>query len=246
MSRSGRDDALVYGRNPVREALRGRRRVREMLVSARARASLPELEASAVPLRVVAPPVLDELAGSPDHQGVVARVDPYPYVDADALVAGERPLVVALDEITDPQNLGAIARSVEGAGASGLVIPRHRSAQVTAAVCKASAGAVEHLAIGIVPNLADWLVAVKRGRVWCYGAAADGPRAYTEADLADGCVLVIGAEGRGIRPRVAKSCDELVRIPLAGRIGSLNASVAAALLVFEAVRQRSLASERST
>jgi 23S rRNA (guanosine2251-2'-O)-methyltransferase len=186
----------------------------------------------------VSPASLDERAGSRDHQGVVALADPYPYVDADALLEAERPLIVALDEITDPQNLGAVARSAECAGADGLVIPRHRSAVVTPAVCKASAGAVEHLPIAVVPNLADWLERAKRPGLWCWAAAADARQAYTEIDLADGCVVVIGAEGKGVRPRVRAACDGLVRIPLGGRIESLNASVAAAVLLFEAVRQR--------
>jgi 23S rRNA (guanosine2251-2'-O)-methyltransferase len=141
---------VVYGRNPVAEALVGRRRVRELFGTERGLAALGPLPAAAPSARVVSPAALDERAGSRDHQGVVALADPYPYVDADALLEAERPLIVALDEITDPQNLGAVARSAECAGADGLVIPRHRSAVVTPAVCKASAGAVEHLRIAVV------------------------------------------------------------------------------------------------
>ena len=150
----------------------------------------------------------------------------------------ERPLLVALDEITDPHNLGAIARSALCAGADGLILPRHRSASVTAAVCRASAGAVEHLAIAAVPNLADWLVRSRRAGLWSYATDADAGDRHVDADLADGTILVIGSEGRGVRPRVRAACDGAVRIPIQGPVGSLNASVAAAVLLFEARRQR--------
>ena len=238
---TGRGPDVVYGRNPVAEALVGRRRVRELFATERGLEALGPLPASAPRPQIVAPAALDDLAGSRDHQGVVGHADAYPYADADELLARDRPLIVALDEITDPQNLGAVARSAECAGADGLVIPRHRSAVVTAAVCKASAGAVEHLPIAVVPNLADWLTRAQRPGLWCWAAAAEGTQRHTDVDLSDGAVLVIGAEGRGVRPRVRASCDGLVRIPLRGRIGSLNASVAAAVLLYEAVRQRDLA-----
>jgi 23S rRNA (guanosine2251-2'-O)-methyltransferase len=228
---------IVYGVNAVREALRGRRAVHRIHVSER-RAGLPWLAEAAVPAEVASERALTALAGSEEHQGVVAQADPYPYVDAAELIAGERTLVVALDEVTDPHNLGAIARTAECAGATGLVLPLHRSATVTPAVCKVSAGAVEHLPIAQVTNLADWLGRVKEPRLWVYGLAMDGAVDYTAADLGDGAVLVIGAEGRGLRPRVRQSCDEALRLPLHGRIGSLNASVAAAIVLYEAIRQR--------
>jgi 23S rRNA (guanosine2251-2'-O)-methyltransferase len=196
------------------------------------------LRDAAVPVRPAPRQELDELAGSPDHQGVVALVDPYAYVEVETLLADERPLIAALDGVTDPQNLGAIARSAECAGATGLVLPRHRAAHVTPAVCRASAGAVEHLRIAVVTNLADWLREVRGPGFWSYGAAANAGLDYTQADLADGAVIVIGAEGKGLRPRVAQACDALVSIPLHGRIESLNAGTAAAVLLFEAARQR--------
>jgi 23S rRNA (guanosine2251-2'-O)-methyltransferase len=228
---------VVYGRHPVREALRGRRRVIEVLTTARG-ADAGWLEGTRVAVRAVGRDALDALAGSPDHQGVVARVEPYPYADADALAAAERPLLVALDGITDPQNLGAVARAAECAGAGGLIVPRHRAAHVTPAVCRASAGAVEHLPVAIVPNLADWLLEIRRPGLWTYGADADGRLPYTHADLADGTVLVIGAEGSGLRPRVRQACDAIVSIPLHGHVESLNAGAAASVLLFEAARQR--------
>jgi 23S rRNA (guanosine2251-2'-O)-methyltransferase len=229
---------VVYGRQPVREVLRGRRNAQEILVSARARSSLGWLAEAGVPVREVERDRLDEIAGSDDHQGVVARVDPFAYTDAEALVEAEIPLIVALDGVTDPRNLGAVIRTAECAGASGVVVPRHRSAVVTPAVAKASAGAVEHLPVAVVSNLADWLERIKRPGLWSYAATADASLIYTAADFSDGAVLVLGAEGSGIRPRVARACDAAVALPLVGRIGSLNVAVAAGILLYEAVRQR--------
>lgn len=235
-------DDVVYGRQPVREALRGRRGVREIVVTDKARSALPWLEEADVPVRSAGPDVVGSLAGSSDHQGIAATVDPYPYADPEELLAAERPLIIALDEVTDPRNLGAIARSAECAGADGLVVPRHGSAVVTGAVAKASAGAVEHLPIAVAPNLADWLHRAKRPGLWTYAAAAEGATPYTSADYTDGCVFVLGAEGSGVRPRVLKACDAVVAVPLLGRIDSLNVSVTAGILLFEAVRQRTVRS----
>ena len=181
---------------------------------------------------------LARLAGSPDHQGVVAEVDPYPYADPDSLLDRPDALVVALDQVQDPRNLGAVVRSAEAIGASGLVIPSRRSAAVTAAACKASAGAVEHLPVARVSNLADWLARAKDSGAWVYGAEASAPVPYAQADLSGNVVLVLGSEGRGLRRRVSETCDLLVSIPVRGRVGSLNVSAAAAVLLFEAARQR--------
>jgi 23S rRNA (guanosine2251-2'-O)-methyltransferase len=184
---------------------------------------------------------LSRLAGSEDHQGVVAEVDPYPYADPSSLLApGE--LIVALDQVQDPGNLGAVCRSAEAAGAAGVVIPARRSARVTSAVCKSSAGAVEHLAVARVRNLADWLRAAKRGGAWIYGAQPGAPTPYEGVDLRGLVVLVLGGEDKGIRPRVAAACDALISIPQSGRVESLNVSAAAAVLLFEAMRQRRTAS----
>ena len=213
---------LIYGRRPVAEAERGRRRVHRVWRS-------PETAAEE----------LERLSGSPDHQGVVAEVDPYSYADPGSLLAEKDALVAALDQIQDPHNLGAVCRAAEVAGASGVVIPERRAASVTAAACKASAGAVEHLAVARVRNLADWLADAKRAEAWVYGAAADAAKRYTEVDWSGRAVLVLGSEGGGLRPRVAEACDELVSIPVRGRVASLNASVAAAVILFEAARARS-------
>ena len=154
------------------------------------------------------------------------------------LLAGDRPLLVALDEVTDPHNLGAVARVAECAGADGLLTTRRRSAAVTAAVCRASAGAVEHLPVAQVENLADTLIRSRRPGLWSYAAAGDAERRFDQHDYRDGTLFVMGSEGRGVRPRVRSACDEAVSIPMAGRIESLNVSTAAAVLLFEAVRQR--------
>jgi 23S rRNA (guanosine2251-2'-O)-methyltransferase len=215
------DRERIYGRRPVAEAERGRRRVHRIWRA-------PDTAADE----------LERLCGSPDHQGVVAEVDPYPYADPNSLLEADDALVVALDQIQDPHNLGAVCRAAEVAGAAGVVIPERRSASVTPAVCKASAGAVEHLSVARVRNLADWLGEAKAREAWVYGAAAEAERAYTDVDWSGRAVLVLGSEGSGLRPRVAETCDELVSIPVAGSIGSLNASVAAAVILFEAHRQR--------
>ena len=209
----------IYGRRPVAEAERGRRAVHRVWRA-------PE----------TASEELERLCGSPEHQGVVAEVDPYPYADPGSLLERERALVVALDQIQDPHNLGAICRSAEVAGAAGVVIPERRAAAVTPAVCKASAGAVEHLAVARVRNLADWLAEAKSAEAWIYGAASGAEWAYTEVDWSGRAVIVLGSEGEGLRPRVAAVCDELVSIPVRGRVDSLNVSVAAAVLLFEATR----------
>jgi 23S rRNA (guanosine2251-2'-O)-methyltransferase len=213
----------------VREALRGRRRVRRVWA-----AKPGEWEGATI----VAPAELERLCGSPDHQGVCAEADPYPYAGAAELLAAPDPVIVALDEVTDPQNLGAICRTAECAGATGVVIPERRSAEVTAAVCKASAGAVEHLRIARVRNLADFLGEAKAAGLWSYGAAAGARTAYDAPDYSGGVVVVLGAEGRGLRPRVAGACDDLVSVPLRGRIESLNVSATAAVLLYEILQQR--------
>jgi 23S rRNA (guanosine2251-2'-O)-methyltransferase len=232
---------LVYGLQPVREALRGRRHVREVVCTREAAAAMPWIEASGVRLSLAVLDRVTVLAERPDHQGVVALCDPYPYADAEELLARPDALVVALDGVTDPRNLGAIARSCECLGAHGLVIPKHGSAGVTAVVAKASAGAVEHLPIAIVTNLAELLRRSKRGDLWSYAAAEDADATPDMLDLTGGVVLVLGSEGTGIRPLVRQRCDAAVRIPMHGSIGSLNVAVAASLLLYEADRQRRLA-----
>jgi 23S rRNA (guanosine2251-2'-O)-methyltransferase len=190
-----------------------------------------------VPVETVDADEVTARAGTDAHQGMCADAGPYPYVDEATLLAVENPLIVVLDEVQDPQNVGTIARTAEAAGATGLVLPRHRSAEVTAAVCKASAGAVEHLPIAQVRNVTDFLIAAKEAASWVYGADADGED-YTQPDYHGGVVLVLGAEGRGLRPRVRATCDAIVALPLKGKIESLNVSAAAAVLLYGVLRGR--------
>jgi 23S rRNA (guanosine2251-2'-O)-methyltransferase len=215
------ESQFIYGRRPVEEAERGRRTVRRTWRTPGS--SGEELEA---------------LCGSPDHQGVVAEVDPYPYADPNALLKREGALLLALDQVQDPRNLGAVCRSAELAGSAGLVIPERRSAAVTAVACKASAGAVEHLSVARVRNLADWLAEAKAAGFWIWGADAGAAQAPWGVDLTGPTVLVLGGEGKGIRPRVATACDGLLALPKLGQIDSLNVSAAATAVLFEAVRQR--------
>jgi 23S rRNA (guanosine2251-2'-O)-methyltransferase len=228
---------LVYGRNAVREALRGQRGVLELWVGERAAAALEWL-AEGPRLQVRRERELTEAAGTPDHQGVVAWCAPYVYADAWELASRPSPLLCCLDQVTDPRNLGAVVRSAAGAGATGVIVPEHRAARVTPAVCRSSAGAVEHLPIAVVPNLARYLGEVKGSDLWVYAAVAAGDSSLWETDFSGGVALVLGAEGRGVRPLVRRACDAAVSIPLAAGVESLNVSVAAAVLLYEARRQR--------
>ena len=227
---------VVYGRRPVFEALRGRREVARVWCTERSREALEWL-----PERVSSsrPELLAARAGSEEHQGVVAEVAPYPYAGVAEVMRGERPLVVALDEVTDPHNLGAVARVAECAGAGGLVITRRRSAAVTAAVCRASAG--RRRAPADRARRESRPVPDRHRAGPASGATPPRPGRRprtTRRDYRDGAVFVLGAEGRGLRPRVRSSCDQEVSIALGGRVESLNVCTAAAVLLFEARRQR--------
>jgi 23S rRNA (guanosine2251-2'-O)-methyltransferase len=235
---------IVYGRNPVREALRGRRAGQVAQVWATSGAAREEFLAG-VAVQQADAAEIEQRCGSPAHQGVCADCGPYPYAGADALLAAETPLIVALDQVQDPQNLGSICRTAECAGCDGVVIPERRAAEVTPAACKASAGAVEHLPVARVRNVADFLADAKRAGCWCYGASAPDPAAerppvrYDRPDYAGaGVVLVLGSEGAGLRPRVAAACDELVSLPLRGRVASLGVSAAAAALLYGILQDR--------
>lgn len=224
---------IVYGRNPVREAIRGPRTVHRVWATKNA-AREPWLSEVGVPVVVSGAEEIEQRCSSPDHQGICGDVSAFHYAAADALLTAARPLIVVLDQVQDPQNLGAICRSAECAGATGLVIAERRSAEVTPAVCKASAGAVEHLPIAQVRNIADFLAEAKRASIWCYGADGAAPTAYDAVDFEGPVAIVLGSEGRGLRPRVASACDALVAIPLRGRIESLSVGAAAAVLLYAA------------
>jgi 23S rRNA (guanosine2251-2'-O)-methyltransferase len=229
----------VYGRRPVREVLRGPREVLELWATERAVKSEPwlrELERPRVQVKLERD--LSEEAGTRDHQGVLAWCEPYRYADAYELAATERPLLACLDQVSDPRNLGAVCRSAEGAGATGVVVPAHGAARVTPVVCRSSAGAVEHLPVAVVTNLARYLQEIKGGDLWIVAAAGEAGTPMWQADLSGGLAFVFGAEGKGLRPLVRKTCDLQVAIPQLGHVESLNVSVAAALLLYEARRQR--------
>ncbi len=231
---SPRDDApdgveRIYGRNPVRELIAaGRRPVYEVAALATL-SDEPWLAGVSVVSRTR--DELGRLAGTSDHQGVVATTDPYPYADARDVLEGDGP-VVCLDGAQDPRNLGAIARVAEGAGAAGIVIPRRGSPGVTPTVAKASAGAVEHLPIARVGSMVGFLHDARGTGRLAIGADPEGGRDYRELTWPRELLLVMGSEGEGLRPRVREACDHLATIPMAGRVASLNISVATALLLF--------------
>lgn len=234
-------ERMVYGRRPLIEALSGQRRVRRLWASEWA---LKDLRSTtSIPDRIqtgtLDPFELDDLAQSEDHQGVVAEVDGFPYCALEELLAGESPLVFCLDQVTDPHNLGAIARVCDATGGSGIIIGERRSAAVTAAVSKASAGAIEHVRVARCTNTAEALERCKSDTVWIYGASEKGAVGYTDVDFATGgVVLVLGSEGAGIRPRVLRTCDETITLPMRGHVGSLNVATVSAVLAYEILRQR--------
>jgi 23S rRNA (guanosine2251-2'-O)-methyltransferase len=235
---------ILYGRNPVKEALRGRRAGSVTEVWATGGAAR-ESWLEGVALKRVTTEEVERRCGSSAHQGICAEAGAYPYAGFQELLALPSPLLVVLDQIQDPQNLGSICRTAECAGVAGVVIAERRAAEVTPAVCKASAGAVEHLALARVRNVADFLADARKADCWCYGASAAAPageRAPVPYDRPDygegGVVLVLGSEGHGLRPRVAKACDELICLPLLGRMESLGVSAAAAAMLYEILQDR--------
>jgi 23S rRNA (guanosine2251-2'-O)-methyltransferase len=242
----------VYGVNPVRELLRaGAEGLSELWVAqggehGRVGDLVRMAREHGAKVREAPRERLDRVAGTDRHQGVVAVVADYRYRDLpdvlDVARAAEEPaLVVVLDGIEDPQNLGAIARSAHALGAHGLVIGKDRAAGVTAAAAKASAGAIEHLAVARVTNLSQALEELKEAGMWALAATADGDDVVSAVDLTVPTALVIGAEGSGVRPLVRRTCDRTVRIGMKGKVGSLNAAASAAILLYEVARQRGAA-----
>jgi 23S rRNA (guanosine2251-2'-O)-methyltransferase len=234
----------------VVEALRAGRRIHEILLASGSRSSpavaeiLRLAEELSVPVRNTPRRELESRSHTRNPQGVIALASGFAYADLDEVVArarssGDRPLLVAVDGLTDPQNLGALARSAEAAGAQGLIVPRRRSAPVTDAVERASAGALEHLAVAQVANLARALAALKDDGVWIVALDPDAPKTIYELEIADEPVcLVVGGEGGGVSRLVRERADDLVCIPMAGRVASLNASAAGAVALFEIRRRR--------
>jgi 23S rRNA (guanosine2251-2'-O)-methyltransferase len=229
---------IVYGTNSVHEALRGPRSVSQIWATKRV-AQRDWLDRHRPLVSLATSEEVEALCHSAEHQGICAQVAPYRYVPATQLLSVTQPVIVALDQIQDPQNFGAICRTAECARVTGVVIPKRRSAEVTPAVCRASAGAVEHLAIAQVENLANFLAEAKESGCWCYGTAAGASARYDTVDYREeGVVVVFGSEGSGLRPRVAQSCDQLISLPLCGKIESLNVSASAAIVIYEILRQK--------
>jgi len=234
---------VVYGIHSVREAVRTRPIDYVMIThgyhNPRVQEIVDACRASGIALRFSPRPAVERAAGTPQHQNVVAVCAPKAYDELPDLLGGaERPLLVALDSVEDPANLGAIIRTVVGAGAGGVVIPERRAAGLSPAVARAAAGALEHTKVARVPNLVRALTELKSHNLWVYGFEADAPRAYTELDYSQPCALVLGGEGRGLHRLVREACDERAHIPLRGPVSSLNVSVAAGVILYEAVRQR--------
>jgi 23S rRNA (guanosine2251-2'-O)-methyltransferase len=243
---------LLYGVNPILESLRaGAGAPTEILIAEGARDErLRELIRLAgtrnIAIKRAPRAALDRLAGNTHHQGVVARIAPARYADADEILATlasdlnrkAEPLLVVLDGIEDPRNLGAILRTAECAGAHAVFIPERRAAGLNETVAKASAGATEHLSVARVTNLARLLEQLKERNVWIVGTAVDAEMSYLEWDWTRPSALVLGGEGAGLHRLVREHCDALVRIPVHGQIASLNVSVAAGIVLYEAIRQR--------
>jgi 23S rRNA (guanosine2251-2'-O)-methyltransferase len=237
----------IYGINAVTEALKARGRAFEWVGMAKERHDLrlqrlvEDCRKIGVPVRFVQRIELDRMAGNAAHQGVVAVTSAKQYSDLDDVIAAKRgqySLVVVLDGVEDPHNLGAILRTADAAGADGVVIPERRAAGVTGAVTKASAGASEHLPIAKVTNIARTIEELKHRNIWTVGLDERGPQTYDSLDYKMDCALVLGAEGKGLHDLVKKKCDFLVSIPMLGKVPSLNVSVAAAVVLYEILRQR--------
>ena len=241
---------IVAGINPVAEAIKARPdEIEKVLCSLKEGPKLQFIKNACREKRIRFIPEekrrLDEISGNANHQGVAAMVSDFSYCHVNDIIenwkkSGKRALVLVLDGIEDPQNLGAIIRSAESAGVNGIIIPKNRAASVTSTVEKVSAGAVEHVKIAMVTNTARTIEELKAAGLWIAGADATGDKTIYETDLDSDLAVVVGSESKGMRPGVKKSCDFIISIPMHGKINSLNASVSTALIIFEAVRQRKM------
>ncbi|MBS4031705.1 MAG: 23S rRNA (guanosine(2251)-2'-O)-methyltransferase RlmB [Clostridiales bacterium] len=236
----------IEGRRPVLEALRAGTPITGLLLQKGSHGKpVEEILALAkqgnIPVRFLDKSSLEKLAATRNHQGVLAETEPFSYTPFSDLIKGiegEAPFLLILDHVQDPHNLGAIMRSAHAAGCHGLVIPERRAVQVTPAVVRTAAGAAEHLPVARVVNLARCLEECKSAGIWVYGADMNGDNLYTAGDYRGAVALVIGAEGSGLSRLIKEKCDHLVKLPMKGRLASLNASVAGALLLYEVYRQR--------
>jgi 23S rRNA (guanosine2251-2'-O)-methyltransferase len=249
-------DDIIAGRNPVLEALRAQRPINKIMIAEGALSGpLLQIYSAAkeknIPVQKVERQRLDKMTPDSAHQGVIAFAAAKEYVALEDILEGvgprEQPFLILLDEINDPHNLGAILRTADAAGAHGVVIPRRRSAPLTPTVAKSSAGAIEYVPVARVANLPQTIEALKKQGLWIAGADPEGQELYWDAPLEGPVALVIGGEDKGLGRLVKERCDLLVRLPMSGRVNSLNASVAAALLAYEVLRQRRVAlNERSS
>ena len=241
-------DGIIEGRNAVIEALRAGAEIDKIFImKGEVDTALGNIASTARSRGIVVADAdkrkLDGMSRTHAHQGVIAVAAVRAYATVEEILQrakdkGEAPLVVVCDELSDPHNLGAVIRTAECAGAHGVIIPKRRSAGLTAVVAKTSAGAVAHLPVARVANLPSLLKQLKKEGLWVFGAAADGPTLLYDADLKGPAAIVIGSEGDGMSRLVAETCDVLVHIPMKGKLNSLNASAAAAILLYEALRQR--------
>ncbi len=247
---SANPQELLYGLHAVREALKAGTRPLQRLLVIRTDKQFSDLvqlaRARHVPVHVQPLASLDRLVPGGKHQGIVAFAAAKAYQTEESILAraaarNEPPLLVILDGVEDPHNLGAVIRTAEGAGAHGLFIPERRAAGLTVVVAKASAGAIDHIPVARVTNVSRLLESLKAAGLWIYGVEPSAGKLFTEVDLRGPVGLVFGGEGTGIRPGVLQHCDERIRIPMKGRVQSLNVSASAAVALFEAVRQRGLA-----
>ena len=238
----------IEGRNPVMEALRSDREIDKIFIAKGAeQGSVQKIIGMAkdkgIPIQYVERQKIDQLSESHAHQGVLAYVAAYEYSDVDDIIKsaekrGEAPFIIILDEITDPHNLGSVIRTANAAGAHGIIIPKRRSVGLTAVVAKTSAGALEYVSVAKVSNIAQTIDSLKEKGIWIVGADMEGTQTYYRADLTGKIALVIGSEGKGIGRLIKEKCDFLVNIPMKGEVGSLNASVAASIIIYEVMRQR--------
>ena len=236
----------IEGRNPVTEAIKSGREIDKLLISAK-EGSIKKIVAMAKERGIVVQEVikskLDELSDTGAHQGVIALVAAHSYATVEDILKiaeekGESPFIILLDEITDPHNLGSILRTANAVGAHGVIIPKRRSVGLSSVVAKTSAGALEYTPVARVTNLAQTIDSLKEKGVWFYATHQDAKQSYTQVDYKGGVGIVIGSEGHGVSRIVAEKCDFLISIPMKGEINSLNASVAAGVIMYEALKQR--------
>jgi 23S rRNA (guanosine2251-2'-O)-methyltransferase len=238
----------IAGINAVMEAIMGRRKVHRIFVlegreGKRITELLQTAQKKGIYCQTVEKGRLDKMYKEGNHQGIVAEIDDYEYSSLEAIIEhaaikGEKPFIIIIDGLEDPQNLGAIIRTAECAGVHGIIIPRHHSVEVTASVARVSAGALEHIRIARETNLVNCMQKLKEQGFWIIGADMEGEQDYFSTEIPEPAALVIGGENRGLRRLIKENCDLLLRIPMYGSINSLNASTAAALMIYELLRQR--------